>query len=378
MGYNPQSSSTIVPFPTFANTKNVNPYNAPTAIPQHREAADTRTASPEDPTPISNRRQIILPRAKQSSSTSDKSSEPPNTIPDNPHSARQEDWPSGMEQKTSIYIQNPTRQEILATNYMSPGHESRMKYDLGQGTFEENRVSDSTRASYGNIYGIFSSTIDESSYRPILETKFPRQYYSAHVERLDAEKKPVISSSHETRVKKEHNDLPAHKNKPQSSISGFAKTVVVTKPSTPSTNPTRTAPANMASSTCSRPGKRRLSPQIRASQRLPQLQRSLYPKPADPSSCLTPPGPFSVKPSATLPPVSQMPQSIDPLILERPHRPYSSAPSTSLNRSITPLNQEVTLQSGEESSSTPTALPAKRPISPVIRVAKVLRRQTPL
>ncbi|KAB8294794.1 hypothetical protein EYC80_006755 [Monilinia laxa] len=398
MAYNPQISSTVMPFPDFRQYNkrvnynlwddesseassdpelNRNPHNAPTIIPQHREAANKRTASPADPTTISNCQPIILPRANQSSSTSEKSSEPPNTIPDNPHSVRQGDWTSEMEQGTSIYIQNPIRRGTLATKYMSPRLESRIRHGLGQGTFEGNRVSSSARASYGNIYGMFSSNMDKSSYMSVLETP-SRQYNSAHVETLDAENKPVTSSSHKTRVNKEDNDLPVHENRFQSSISGFAKTVVGTVPSMPATNPTRAAPRDPRSSTCSRLGKRKLSPQIRASQRLPQLQRSLHPKPAVPSSYPTPSETFPVKPSATLPPVSQKPQSINLFLLARTRRAYSSVSNTSTDRSVTPLNQEVSLQSGEGSSSTPKALPAKRPVSPAIRVAKVLHRKKPL
>lgn len=417
-GYDLQSSSTIVPFPEFRLYKkrmdhggifddrsseaseshsdsdsdsdydpelNINPPNAPTAIPQ------PRTASPEDTTPTSNRQPIIIPWTEQLSSESYRSSEPANAIPDNTHSTQQEDRPSGMEQGTSIYIHTPTQQGPTATNHLSPQFERRTIY-------KGNIASGSTRAVFGNIYsgnGMFqapahgitstvplkhtvyhnmsSSTIETSSYKPVLETT-PQQYDSTHSEGLYTENKPAASSSHETSVRNEQNDLPADESRPQSSVS----TVVGTKPPIPATSPTGTATRDTVYSALSRLGKRKPSPRMLAPRTFPRFQRSHFSEPAVPGPPSTPPAAFPVTPSAIFPPVSESPRTIDPLFLERVRRPYVSAPNPSPDRVVGPLRQEVSLQPGEGSSSTPVVLPPRRPVSPAIRPAKIIRRQKPL
>ncbi|TGO87643.1 hypothetical protein BPOR_0213g00140 [Botrytis porri] len=115
------------------------------------------------------------------------------------------------------------------------------------------------------------------------------------------------------------------------------------------------------------------SPLIRAPTRTPKLLRRMHLKHPAHNPPLTPP-PNSPIPPPIPPPEHQQGRIFNPILSERPTRPHRISQDSPSGR-WTPLFQESSPQSGTPNLSTSAVIPQKRPPSPAIRPAKIIRRQ---
>ncbi|KAF7920760.1 uncharacterized protein EAE98_008789 [Botrytis deweyae] len=90
----------------------------------------------------------------------------------------------------------------------------------------------------------------------------------------------------------------------------------------------------------------------------------------------TPPPDSPISPP-TPPPENQQVQIVDRILSERLHRPFGSLPNSPSSRWVS-LFQETSPQSETPNLSAPAVIPQKRPQSPAIRPAKIIRRQRKL